>query len=300
MEAGTPFDNDQASRFGFEPPPTKRQKAARQAALTKKKRRQDALQAKEVTPEQHVENVDHEMVSMTKEALEALMEDATRKGVEQGVEQEQEHQRAEQISRSTCGICHGFYVRPKVLPCGHLACEPCIRNLQGSGHTYISCFCCKKQLWNNKSTVEEFANSLPNAIDAANTVRALMDKNTDPHDEVQIFGISLGSLSRTEFERFCKTLENPANKVACGPSVVKAICEVKRFNEALTILSTITSTYDDVLRAALDKLSSLTEHDGVMSPFVAEEIREHLLKLHNSFEDRLHEVYHRAPLEAQD
>ena len=124
-------------------------------------------------------------------------------------------------------------VRPKVLPCGHLACEPCIRNLQGSGHITLV-VCCKKQLWNNKSTVEEFANSLPNAIDAANTVRALMDKNTDPHDEVQIFGIS-SVLFLVQSSRFCKTLENPANKVACGPSVVKAICEVKRFNEALTI-----------------------------------------------------------------
>ena len=291
-------DVDTSSRSNPELQPTKAQKAARKAAFTRRENEKRRKMADE-SQDNHVilaHPVNPEMVSMTKEELDTALENAK----VQGIQQEKKKQLEEKASDSTCAICHGLFGRPKIIDCGHEFCQECIGNLPAGGGSYFQCPTCKQELFNPKSTMEDYAASRPCARRAANSARELMLNNNDPHDVVKVLGLSLGSLSRTEFERFCKTLENPANKVDCGPSVVKAICEVKRFNEALTILSTITSTYDDVLRAALDKLSSLTEHDGVMSPFVAEEIREHLLKLHNSFEDRLHEVYHRAPLQAQD
>ena len=233
---------------------------------------------------------------MTQEELDAALENARQRGVEQ----EKDKQRAEQKALVTCPLCLGPVDRPKILRCGHTFCQHCIGQMPGGGHDYFSCPSCKKQIWNSEPTMKEYAESLPNNIEFGNIVRRLMDKNNDPSDVVKIFGSSIGSLSSSEFKRLCDALEDPANKVECGSHVVKAIRDVKLFNDALTTLSTLTQSYDDVLRPALDKLCDLTEHDGVMSPFTAEAIREHLLQQHNSFEDRLHEVYHRAPLEAQD
>ena len=291
-------DIDTSSRSNPDLQPTKAQKAARKAAFTRRENEKRRKMADE-SQDNHVilaHPVNPKMVSMTQEELDAALENARR----QGVEQEKDNQRAEQTSRSKCPICHGLFARPKVLGCGHVLCQDCIRQMPGGGRDYITCPCCNERLWNNKSTMEEYADSLPGAIEAANTARHLMKWNTDPYDVVKIFGLSMPSLTDEELKRFYDALECPANKVVCGPHVVKAIRDLKRFHEALTTLSTLTETYDDVLSPALNKLWGLSEHDGVMSPFVAEEIRKHLLKLHNSFEDRLHKVYHEAPLQAQD